>query len=69
MYRPSEDSAEMRYVQTRRATLGGHLPRRCRSASEPPKLPAMSTYGDFAFELNERGMSKTSRSSGFCRIC
>ncbi|REG58780.1 LOW QUALITY PROTEIN: pyruvate dehydrogenase E1 component [Paraburkholderia sp. BL6669N2] len=58
-YRPSEDSAEMRYMQTRRATLGGYLPRRRRSASEPPRLPAISTYGDFAFELNERGMSTT----------
>ncbi|RQV69621.1 alpha-ketoglutarate dehydrogenase [Burkholderia cenocepacia] len=58
-YRPSPDSAEMRYMHARRTALGGYLPRRRRIASRTPELPAISNYGEFAFELEGREMSTT----------
>ncbi|AIO43274.1 alpha-ketoglutarate dehydrogenase [Burkholderia cenocepacia] len=58
-YRPSPDSAEMRYMHARRTALGGYLPRRRRAASRAPALPAISSYGKFAFELDGREMSTT----------
>ena len=34
-YKPAADSPEMRYLQERRAALGGYLPRRRQQASTP----------------------------------
>ncbi|RQR85283.1 alpha-ketoglutarate dehydrogenase [Burkholderia sp. Bp9012] len=58
-YRPSPDSAEMRYMHARRTALGGYLPRRRRTASRSPELPPLSNYGEFASELDGREMSTT----------
>jgi len=48
-YKPSEDSAEAKYLQERRAALGGSIPRR-RSVSRPLAQPA-----DEAYESVRRG--------------
>jgi pyruvate dehydrogenase E1 component len=48
-YKPAEDSAEAKYLQERRAALGGSLPRR-RSVSRPLAQPA-----DEAYESVRRG--------------
>jgi pyruvate dehydrogenase E1 component len=48
-YKPAEDSAEAKYMQERRAALGGSLPRR-RSVSRPLAQPA-----DEAYESVRRG--------------
>jgi len=48
-YKPAEDSAEAKYLQERRAALGGSLPRR-RSVSRPLVQPA-----DEAYESVRRG--------------
>ena len=48
-YKPAEDSAEAKYLQERRAALGGSLPRR-RSVSRPLPQPA-----DEAYESVRRG--------------
>jgi pyruvate dehydrogenase E1 component len=48
-YKPAEDSAEAKYLQERRAALGGSIPRR-RSVSRPLAQPA-----DEAYESVRRG--------------
>lgn len=42
-YRPSEDSAEYRYLMGRRKALGGHLPSR-RSGHTPLQIPELSIF-------------------------
>ena len=42
-FRPAADSAEMKYLEERRAALGGSIPRR-RSKSKPLTMPADSVY-------------------------
>ena len=57
-YRPADDSAEMRYLQTRRAALGGPLPER---HHEAPMLevPAVNDFAAFALAADGREMSTT----------
>ena len=48
-YRPGEDSAEVKYMKTRRQTLGGFVPRRT------AKAPSVTTALDEAFEEFRHG--------------
>ena len=56
--RPADDSAEMRYLQARRAALGGALPARRREA---PRIavPPLAQYGNFATAADGKEMSTT----------
>jgi pyruvate dehydrogenase E1 component len=57
-YRPAEDSDEMRYLQARRAALGGYVPRR---TSQAPSLqpPPVATWAQFALAAAGKEMSTT----------
>ena len=55
---PGMDSAEMRYLQSRRAALGGYLPARRATAQAIP-IPALETYAQFALQADGKPMSTT----------
>ncbi|MFT4991694.1 MAG: pyruvate dehydrogenase E1 component, partial [Polaromonas sp.] len=57
-YRPAADSAEMQYMQAKRAALGGYLPKRDTTA-ERIHIPALTTYGSFALAADGKEMSTT----------
>ncbi len=57
-YRPPPDSAEMRYLQARRATLGGALPVR-RNATPRIAVPPLASYAAFATQADGKEMSTT----------
>jgi pyruvate dehydrogenase E1 component len=57
-FRPSEDSAEMRYLHERRAKLGGYLPKRLPTSKTLP-VPALDSYGAFATAAAGKEMSTT----------
>ncbi len=57
-FKPEADSVEMRYLQARRAALGGHLPRRSRSAAPVP-VPDLARTAAFALEADGKTMSTT----------
>jgi pyruvate dehydrogenase E1 component len=57
-FRPADDSPEMRYLQARRAALGGHLPRRSARAAPVP-VPGLLQYGEFALGAQGKEMSTT----------
>jgi pyruvate dehydrogenase E1 component len=57
-YRPAADSAEMQYMQAKRAALGGYLPKRDTTA-DPINIPALPTYGSFALAADGKEMSTT----------
>ncbi len=57
-FRPSEDSAEMRYLRERRATLGGPVPVRRSSAAVLP-APAAPDFAAFALAADGKEMSTT----------
>ncbi len=56
--KPAPDSAEMRYLQQRRAALGGHVPARSSTAA-PVAVPALSRYAEFATAADGKEMSTT----------
>ncbi len=56
--RPPADSPEMKYLQARRAKLGGHLPARA-SECAPVAVPPVESFARFALEANGREMSTT----------
>jgi len=57
-YKPPDDSAEMRYLHTRRAALGGPLP--ARNASAPTlAVPPIDAWGNFALKADGKEMSTT----------
>lgn len=59
-YKPAEDSAEIRYLKDRRATLGGYLPRRSDAATTPiPARPQPDSYAGFALNADGKEMSTT----------
>jgi len=64
LYRPPDDSPEMRYLRERRAALGGSLPTRRRSvqALDPPPLEA------FTAQLDGTGEREISTTMAFVRI-
>ena len=52
------DPQAQRYLQQRRAALGGCLPQR-RTAAQPLPVPAMASYATFALEAEGKSMSTT----------
>ncbi len=56
--KPSEDSAEMRYLRARREALGGPLPLRNAQAPVLP-VPPLAAWGDFALNAEGKEMSTT----------
>ncbi len=57
-FKPTDDSAEMRYLHARRAALGGYLPQRQSSCPVLP-VPALASYAQFALAAAGREMSTT----------
>ena len=57
-YRPADDSAEMRYLRSRRAAMGSSLPSRITTAP-PLAIPPISKWGGFALEADGKDMSTT----------
>ena len=57
-YRPPEDSTEMRYLQERRSTLGGSLPRR-KSDFEPLEVPGLDSLESITKGTGKREISTT----------
>ncbi len=58
LYRPAEDSREMRYLLERRRALGGFLPQRVVREEVLP-LPADSVFAEFSQGSGEREVSTT----------
>jgi pyruvate dehydrogenase E1 component len=56
--RPATDSPEMKYLQARRAKLGGYLPARASTAA-PLAPPPLAGYARFALEAAGKEMSTT----------
>jgi len=56
--KPAEDSAEIRYLQSRRQALGGHLPVR-RSDCARVAVPALESTAAFALHAEGKEMSTT----------
>jgi pyruvate dehydrogenase E1 component len=57
-YRPPVESKEARYLQERRAALGGYVPARRRTAP-PIAAPDLGTVAQFALDANGKEMSTT----------
>jgi pyruvate dehydrogenase E1 component len=57
-FKPAPDGAEIRYLQARRAELGGYVPSR-RSAAPAIAVPALTSYADFALRADGKSMSTT----------
>ncbi|MET0541258.1 MAG: alpha-ketoglutarate dehydrogenase [Variovorax sp.] len=57
-YRPADDSAEMQYLKSHRAALGGAMPRRETACEVVPK-PDLAAYAKFAIEADGKDMSTT----------
>jgi pyruvate dehydrogenase E1 component len=57
-YKPTDDSAEMRYLREHRARLGGSLPKRETVCDRLP-VPALASYGQFALQADGKEMSTT----------
>ena len=57
-YKPSDDSAELKYLHARRAALGGYLPKRETTAQALP-VPAIAAYAQFALAPDGKEMSTT----------
>jgi pyruvate dehydrogenase E1 component len=58
LYRPPEDSAEMRYLRDRIAAMGGSVPQRRRSVA-PLAVPPLSAFGALLKSSEERELSTT----------
>jgi pyruvate dehydrogenase E1 component len=56
--KPDADSPEMRYLQARRAALGGGMPLRTTQAAAVP-VPSISKYAEFAVQADGKEMSTT----------
>ncbi len=57
-FRPAEDSAELKYLRSRREALGGYLPTRTRAAASVP-VPPIDNYAEFALKADGKEMSTT----------
>ena len=57
-YKPAPDSTEMKYLHSRRQSLGGFLPAR-HSACPPLAVPALETSSGFALNADGKEMSTT----------
>ncbi len=58
LYRPSEDSAEMKYLRSRIAAMGGSVPQRRRHA-EPLQVPLLSAFDAMLKSTEDREISTT----------
>ena len=58
LYRPAEDSAEMEYLRSRRAALGGVMPRR-RTTPSPLPVPPEEIFAEFFAGSGDREASTT----------
>jgi pyruvate dehydrogenase E1 component len=63
-FRPGEDSPEIQYLKSHRATLGGYLPVR-RSAAAPLAVPPLAAFKNL---LDGSGERETSTTMAFVRI-
>ena len=63
-YKPSEDSAVLRYVRERREALGGYIPTR-KNEAEPLDTPELSAFSSILEGSGDRELSTT---MGFVRI-
>ena len=57
-YRPARESEELSYLRQRRASLGGPMPSRRRSAPPLP-IPPLESYAGFALHADGKAMSTT----------
>ncbi|MFC6522853.1 pyruvate dehydrogenase (acetyl-transferring), homodimeric type [Undibacterium arcticum] len=57
-YKPADDSAEMRHLLARRASLGGFMPRR-NTVQTKLAVPDIGSYAKFALEADGKDMSST----------
>jgi pyruvate dehydrogenase E1 component len=57
--RPSEDSAEMKYLRDRMAEHGGSVPTRRRNVEAPLPVPALDTFKTIMDDSGEREISTT----------
>ena len=58
LYKPDEDSDEMRYLRDQREALGGYIPARRSTAATVP-VPQLDNYAKFAIEPDGKSMSTT----------
>ena len=63
-YRPAPDSPEMKYLQARRQSLGGYLPRRA-FTPKPLAMPGLEYYDEF---LKGSGLLKGATTGAFVRM-
>nr|MBS0020727.1 pyruvate dehydrogenase (acetyl-transferring), homodimeric type [Gammaproteobacteria bacterium] len=64
LYRPSDDSPEMKYLQERRKALGGYLPAR-RVTAKPLQVPPLEA---FSAQIKGSGEREISTTMAFVRI-
>ena len=57
-YKPSEDTAEMRYLRERNAAMGGFIPQR-RTTSTPLEIPDLTVFDKLLAGSGEREISTT----------
>ncbi len=57
-FKPADDSAEMRYLHSKRTQLGGYLPRR-ETTADVVAVPALASYAAFATAAAGKEMSTT----------
>jgi len=58
LYRPAEDSAEMKYLRSRIAAMGGSLPQRRRHV-DPLEVPALTAFDSMLKSTEDREISTT----------
>ncbi|WP_189346085.1 alpha-ketoglutarate dehydrogenase [Undibacterium macrobrachii] len=56
--KPSEESAEIRYLHQQRQRLGGYLPKR-QTTADALVIPELSSYANFALQADGKEMSTT----------
>ena len=59
LYKPSDDSDEIKYLQERRQALGGYLPNRPAKKAPPLKMPDPDVFKEFFEGSGEREVSTT----------
>jgi pyruvate dehydrogenase E1 component len=58
-YKPAEDSPEIKYIQERRAALGGYLPQRRAKADESLEVPKLEAFDRLLKSSGDREISTT----------
>lgn len=65
LYKPSDDSPEMRYLHERRTALGGYLPARRIKSDERLKVPGFDAFAKYCESSDDKVLSST---MAFARI-